>query len=79
MYVESDVEEATKDWVDIVHALRYKDYQLISPPASAASKVVPFGERGVLREVDTVKEFAIEMERKGLLEWWRAAMGYDPS
>ncbi len=29
-----------------------------------------------LEEVESVKDFAVEMERKNLLPWWRKAMGY---
>jgi len=79
MYVESDSKEGTTDWVDTVHDLRYKDYQLIAPPLPAAPTVVPFRERGILRELDTVKGFAVEMESKGLLQWWRIAMDYEHS
>ncbi|KAK5943690.1 hypothetical protein PMZ80_004698 [Knufia obscura] len=76
MYVESGIEKDTQSWVNTVHGLRYKDYQLIAHVNGAAREVVPATEEGVLEEVATVKEFAAAMEGKGLLKWWRTAMGY---
>lgn len=76
MYVESGQEDAAQAWVDTVHGLRYKDYQLAAPVTKAAKCVTSDSNHGILQEVDTVKEFAMEMDRKGLLSWWRAAMGF---
>lgn len=30
-----------------------------------------------LHEVDSVKDFGAEMERRGVLEWWRTAMEFE--
>lgn len=76
MYVESGQEDAAQAWVDTVHGLRYKDYQLAAPVTKAAKCDTSDSNHGILQEVDTVKEFAMEMDRKGLLSWWRAAMGF---
>lgn len=76
MYVESTVEQNAKAWVDTVHALRYKDYQLVAPTSQASESAVSSSEPGILREVGSVKEFAAEMELKGLLPWWRTSMGF---
>lgn len=76
MYVESRLEKDAQDWVDTVHSLRYKDYQLVAPTSRAMGKVVPSVDFGTLEEVDTVKEFAAKMEAKGLLLWWRTSMGF---
>lgn len=76
MYVESRLEKNAQDWVDTVHSLRYKDYQLVAPTSRASDKSVPSVESGILKEVDTVKDFAAEMEAKGLLLWWRTSMGF---
>lgn len=76
MYVEAGVEKDVQSWINTVHGLRYKDYQLIASASAAAEKVVPAKESGLLDEVNTVKDFAAEMERKGTLRWWRIAMGY---
>ena len=73
----SDSQQATQDWVDVVHGLRYKDYQLVAPTASTSTDChFDEAKMGVLAEVETVKQFAAEMERKGLLKWWRKAMGF---
>lgn len=76
MYVESKLEKNTQAWVDTVHSLRYKDYQLVAPTSCASEKAIPSMESGTLKEVDAVKEFAAEMEAKGLLPWWRTSMGF---
>lgn len=76
MYVESNVEENAQSWVDTVHSLRYKDYQLAAPTTRACKEAVPSSEIGILEEVDTVKDFAAAMDRKGLLLWWRTSMGF---
>lgn len=77
MYVESKHRDSVKKWVDTVHDLRYKDYQLVSPtavipgrPVGAAAQPPDF------EEVGTVKDFGAKMQEKGILEWWRRAMGY---
>lgn len=76
MYVESNDEKNIQIWVDTVHALRYKDYQLVAPTSPANDQALASTESGILREVKTMKEFAAEMESKKLLSWWKAAMGY---
>lgn len=76
MYVESDQESSTRDWVSICHALRYKDWHLISPVSPAKENALTSQTKGVLREVETVSDFAAEMKAKGLMEWFRTAMGY---
>jgi len=77
MYVESSKAENVQKWVDTVHGLRYKDYQLVSSTAILAGKPFrPAKESFGFEEVDTVKEFSARMEQKGILDWWRKAMGY---
>lgn len=76
MYVESKSAQDTQAWIDVVHSLRYKDYQLVAPAGLASKKAVPSTEVGTLREVNTVREFAAEMQSKGLLPWWRVSMGF---
>jgi len=77
MYVEGRDKMAVQNWVDTVHGLRYKDYQLAAAVAevAGASSEQPAG-LGTLQEVDTVKELGARMDRKGLTKWWRNAMGY---
>jgi hypothetical protein len=77
MFVESSKAENVQKWVDTVHSLRYKDYQLVSPTTILAGKAFrPAKESFDFEEVDTVKEFGARMEQKGILDWWRKAMGY---
>lgn len=76
MYVESGDVKNTQSWVDTVHGLRYKDYQLVAAASAAPKEALPAMENGFLQEVATVKDFAAAMESKGLLKWWRTAMGY---
>lgn len=63
----------------MVQRLRYKDYQLVAKPAMAAVAVeapAKGPDRTGLFEVDSVKEFSSKMEERGVLSWWRQAMGY---
>jgi hypothetical protein len=78
MYVESKHVENVKKWVDAVHDLRYKDYQLVSPPGvvPGRSLVASNGESFDFEEVGSVKDFGAKMEEKGIIDWWRKAMGY---
>lgn len=90
MFVEGK-EANVKDWVDVVHGLRYKDYQLVVGPEDGTGKdqdVIKTGketktmdqgevaEAGELREVDSVKEMGAIMDAKGLRNWWRVGMGF---
>ncbi|KAJ9629857.1 hypothetical protein H2203_002239 [Taxawa tesnikishii (nom. ined.)] len=78
MYVEGE-ERGVRQWVDAVHNLRYKDYQLVSRPAvlerenEASDKML--SKRG-LHEIATVKDFGQEMQDRGVYDWWRKGMGY---
>ncbi|KAG8628500.1 hypothetical protein KVT40_004373 [Elsinoe batatas] len=79
MYVEGP-EQGVRSWVDTVHKLRYKDYQLAIKPAKIVqnSEVqAPQLDLGSLHEVDTVKDFSDEMKCRGLFSWWRKGMGYE--
>jgi hypothetical protein len=82
MYVSGGTKPDVQSWVDIVHDLRYKDYQLaapvrsVAPAAQAGLHSKDESPWGVLEEVATVKEMAAYMESKGLINWWRVAMGF---
>lgn len=78
MFVEGKDKANVQRWVEVVHGLRYKDYQLVSPVVSnpAGSLTIPSFSIGVLEEVHSVKEFAVAMKKRQLLEWWRNSMGY---
>lgn len=76
MYVESRNKDSVKKWVDTVHELRYKDYQLVSPTAVLPGRAAGADDLFAFQEVESVKEFGAKMEEKGILEWWRKAMGY---
>lgn len=79
MYAEG-LEPGVSEWVSSVQGLRYKDYQLVRKPAPVGASGWK-GTEGVLsgkgfEEVESVGAFAGEMEKRGILEWWRSAMGY---
>ncbi|KAI1614257.1 hypothetical protein EDD37DRAFT_653001 [Exophiala viscosa] len=80
MYVRGNDRSQVQKWVDTVHDLRYKDYQLMAPVAavsdSTAVKQAATANLGALEEVDTVKEMGAQMELRGLQKWWRIAMGF---
>ncbi|QIX02477.1 hypothetical protein AMS68_007994 [Peltaster fructicola] len=80
MYVEGR-NVGVHEWIAVVQKLRYKDYQLAARPDQvvlerATTEVQPTNNSHGLSEVSTVKEFSQEMARRGVFEWWRAAMGY---
>ena len=75
MYVQGDGQDNVQTWVDAVHGLRYKDYQLASAVSEASTKS-KLGTKGVLEEVATVREMAAKMEDAELLDWWRKGMGF---
>ena len=79
MYVHGRKLGDVQNWVDNVHDLRYKDYQLVVAPTEvpgSGQTTVDDGDIGVLKEVETVRDMAVFMDKRGLLEWWRKAMGY---
>ena len=76
MYVHGEGQDSVQNWVDTVHDLRYKDYQLAAAVSDAGTKP-RLGALGVLEEVATVKEMAVKMEEARLIEWWRKAMGFE--
>ncbi len=77
MYVESRNKDNVKKWVDTVHGLRYKDYQLVSPTSILPGRAIAVaGDSFDFEEVGTVKDFGAKMQEKGILDWWRKAMGY---
>jgi len=77
MYVESRNKDNVKRWVDTVHGLRYKDYQLVSPTSVVPGRAfAAAGDSFDFEEVGTVKDFGAKMQEKGILDWWRKAMGY---
>lgn len=82
MYVRGRTRPDVQSWVDIVHSLRYKDYQLAAPVGRVAASEQTGSESetesplGILEEVATVKEMAASMASKGVTSWWRLAMGF---
>ncbi|PWY69458.1 hypothetical protein BO83DRAFT_73187 [Aspergillus eucalypticola CBS 122712] len=90
MYVEARDQTAVESWVTVVRKLRYKDFQLATRPGPLHDenetdlhdqKQSPHQTRmRVIRagvcEVETVKEFGILMEQRGVWKWWRKGMGY---
>jgi len=78
MYAEG-TQQGVTEWVATVQALRYKDYQLVRKPAPVEeSGCAPAKEAQMqgFEEVDSVAVFAAEMEKRGILQWWRSAMGF---
>ncbi|KAK6437451.1 hypothetical protein LTR95_006355 [Oleoguttula sp. CCFEE 5521] len=78
MYVEGG-ESGVKGWVDVVASLRYKDHHLAARPSLVVREVKPTKslctEPG-LAEIETVKDFGLQMQRRGVYEWWRVGVGY---
>ncbi|RMD44205.1 hypothetical protein DV735_g895, partial [Chaetothyriales sp. CBS 134920] len=86
MYVQGESKAAVQSWVDTVHRLRYKDYQLVAPVSEAGGVESSsegakhmLGEAGVVEEVERVKDMALRIMEHGdpkMTEWWRRAMGF---
>ena len=60
--------------------MRYKDYQLLCRPAEKQGDRQSISDQTIntgLFELDTVKDFGAEMERRGVLQWWRKALEFD--
>lgn len=88
MYAEGPDEAGVQRWVDHVQGLRYKDYRCLRRVGAVARTEVGEGkgrkgevgdggkEKG-FEEVGSVGEFKEVMEKRGLLGWWREAMGYE--
>lgn len=53
--------------------LRYKQFQLLGLEA-VESRGGLEGKRGDVKEFDSLKELAAELEKCGVLEWWRRHM-----
>lgn len=79
MYAEGG-EEGVLEWVATVQRLRYKDFQCIRKPAAFEpaldSSITVDTHASGFEEVETVAAFASKIEQRGLLPWWRKAMGY---
>ncbi|KAK1760990.1 hypothetical protein QBC47DRAFT_19392 [Echria macrotheca] len=69
-------DEGVKEWVATVQKLRYKDFQLVAKPARVEPDTPVSEEQPGLVELETVREFADAMEKRGILSWWSRAMGY---
>ncbi|KAL2262208.1 hypothetical protein VTK26DRAFT_2127 [Humicola hyalothermophila] len=69
-------EDAVREWVATVQRLRYKDFYLASKPAPIESDVPQSEEPSGLFEVESVKEFAGAMEKRGITAWWKRGMGF---
>lgn len=81
MFVQGEERLPVQKWVDAVHELRYKDYQLAASVVDAktsSDQIQPVGDHGLLEEVATVKEMGARMDDAGLTKWWRKAMGFSP-
>jgi hypothetical protein len=77
MVVQGESEESVQRWVDAVHELRYKDYELALPVSPYRNQATWLGERGILEEVSTVKEMGARIKDEELKTWWRQGMGFE--
>ncbi|KAK3679669.1 hypothetical protein LTR78_000045 [Recurvomyces mirabilis] len=76
MYVQGS-QAGVESWVAVVQKLRYKDYHLASKPAPVSEDASGVTDaRGILYEIESVKDYAARMDAAGLLPWWRKAMGF---
>ncbi|GIZ47095.1 hypothetical protein CKM354_001019600 [Cercospora kikuchii] len=79
MYVEGH-RAGVENWTSAVSRLRYKDFHYVAKPAEMRPENDVLGKTSGstgLHEAQTVKEFAAEMQARGVLKWFRKGMGYD--
>ncbi|KAI8956832.1 hypothetical protein F5Y11DRAFT_129448 [Daldinia sp. FL1419] len=77
MYAEGPDEVAVSNWVNMVQALRYKDFQCARKPAAQKIRgAVSRTQGGGFEEVSSVTEFGERMEQRGLGSWWRIGSKY---
>ncbi|KAK4191715.1 hypothetical protein QBC35DRAFT_296293 [Podospora australis] len=69
-------EQAVKDWVGTVQRLRYKDFHLAYKPVPTETPTNQKQEPTGLVESESVSDFAAAMEQRGILSWWKKAMGF---
>lgn len=74
MFAEGRDETSLVEWVAAVQALRYKDFRCVARPAKEANRARL--QATGFHETESVAEFAKEMEKRGLLDWWKRGMGY---
>ncbi|KAF2769206.1 hypothetical protein EJ03DRAFT_327648 [Teratosphaeria nubilosa] len=78
MYVEGQ-KSGVEEWVATVQRLRYKDYQLVVRPGAAQRErdidIKNMAAAG-LYETESVRTFGLQMQARGIFEWWREGMGY---
>ncbi|CAK4016898.1 Hypothetical predicted protein [Lecanosticta acicola] len=78
MYVEGP-KVNVENWLATVKRLRYKDFQLAGRPTRIQAHFEESDdgpEQTGLYETGSVKDFASNMDKRGVLAWWRMAMGY---
>ena len=66
----------------VLQRLRYKDFQLVARPAvieRGAMHSSGSDHKTGLYETESVKDFAMRMDDRGVLAWWKKAMGYTGS
>lgn len=62
------------EWVQTVQALRYKDFRCVARPALTEGDGRLWASGWA--ETESLTVFGDEMQRRGLGEWWKRAMGY---
>ncbi|MDI1485021.1 MAG: hypothetical protein OHK93_000155 [Ramalina farinacea] len=76
MISECQVEgmEGLAGWAAAVKRLRYKDYHHVrSEVVNDGQLSLPFGH---VKEFETMKALAADLDECGVLEWWEEAMGF---
>lgn len=86
-YGESRDESGLEEWVSVMQALRYKDYQCVAKPGLSSEREehgagteAPRGEELPamgFHETETTADFAQQMDLRNLLPWWKKGMGYE--
>lgn len=83
-YAESRDAEGLEEWVSMLQALRYKDYQCVARPAPVSERDGVAALNGQEKrhgadgfcEMHSIADFAQQMDLRGLSTWWKKGMGY---
>jgi hypothetical protein len=75
MFAEASDEQALREWVASVQALRYKDFRCIAKPSpSVGALAIATMRDGEFMETTSMKTFAEKLETRGLGLWFRKLM-----
>ncbi|KAL2209421.1 hypothetical protein CC79DRAFT_1367602 [Sarocladium strictum] len=75
MFAETRDEDALKEWVTSVQALRYKDFRCVAKPSpSVISQLADGKDSATWEETTSMQTFGERLEARGLGSWYKKLM-----